>query len=426
LLKLEWDGVSERITLGKKEWLGFQNYNKAAEWVYDVLDANDIQIEGSTRGRNYDVEIDTPWDVTPDTVVQTKKVVPLTKHQWNKAVGDALGCSYSVLFKSFKKLMFKVFIGDDKYILKHIDHWNFRNGWNIHSAHKLARNREKLRETYKDGLYNLLPFVAQFGLTPAELRSEFKKAGKLSEWKIVAKNSIAKNKMLVAGWTNIDLMLAGVKMNTPSTLLKTVGNMSSKYSDYLITNFKGKWKDKKLVWDQIILFRDTQIMAREFDMPFDPKWTPRRMKEEHDKLVKIDHDRKYSPEPMDAVKDIQPERLEHNGFVATLLKNAREIGDEGSCMNHCVGMYSRYVQAGIYLVYSVTKNGERTSTIGIIRDSKDEPWKIQQQYARFNRPVEDLDEKAIAGMIETQLNGAPHELDLRTTDPAEEALHVLA
>src|ERR1044071_2321064 len=201
-MKLEWNEENQTITLGKKVWDSYYPYTKPMEWVYDVLSANDIRIVGSKYNDEDDFVFKTVWVEGNEFKELPPKPPRLNMKAWNKAVGDALGCSYATQYRIFMKMQFKLFIGDDWRILRKIDYWNFRKGWDVNAYRKLKKHRAILRQTYNDGLYNLLPFVAQFGQTQQELRDVFKKAGRLADWKIVTRNSVSKNKLLVRGFSS--------------------------------------------------------------------------------------------------------------------------------------------------------------------------------------------------------------------------------
>ena len=86
-----------------------------------------------------------------------------------------------------------------------------------------------------------------------------------------------------------------------------------------------------------------------------------------------------------------------------LLDNAFDIADEGTCMNHCVGLYAGDVARGTYLVYSVRDmKGNRLSTLGIrIVEGK---YVFNQHYGKCNSVVTDVEQIAIVESVLVKLN----------------------
>lgn len=67
----------------------------------------------------------------------------------------------------------------------------------------------------------------------------------------------------------------------------------------------------------------------------------------HDRLVKLQHFKKYSPERYGKICDKYREReFEDDNFIVRLPTTTDEIIQEGSRMNHCVGGYVDYVMSG--------------------------------------------------------------------------------
>lgn len=159
-------------------------------------------------------------------------------------------------------------------------------------------------------------------------------------------------------------------------------------------------------------------MAEQLSLKVDPKWTPRRMKEEHDKMSQEINARRYPKTPYESMKDVAVKQLVEGEYTAVLLESGFDIAEEGTHMGHCVGGYAENVKNGEYLVYSVRKNGERSSTIGFSLDKtmklhldpnkKDEvvsmKYKFNQHYARFNRTVTCKVESSIPYKILELLN----------------------
>lgn len=368
-MKIEWDVARNVISVGKAEYTGFIQFKNSQTFASKILADNDISM----------------------SVYNTK--------ERNKQVADLLGCSRSVLFKHFDKLQKKAYIAPVYDVLKKVS--KFQNGqrWDITIVWKVNRHKTALQEVYNDGLYNLLPFVAELGLSPKELKVAYK-----GVWKVISKNSLHKNKLLVK---RMDKIGQGVH-EIPATLLKYQYSVPA--LKYLANNFKGSWSKQEIMEKESRYFHDCERLAGQLGEAVDSKWTVRRLKEEHDRMSKEITARKYSKDVFESVKDIPVKEMCHAGYKATLLDSAFAVADEGNSMGHCVAGYADDVREGTYLVYSITKDGERSSTVGIFRraisHAKKEygQWNFQQQYGRYNASVKDVEERELAKSIVEMLN----------------------
>ena len=380
-MRIEWDQERNVITIGKAVMKDYMRFQNSAAFANFVLKANDIPLHLSTYAKN-----------SKDS---------------NKMVADALGCSRSVLYAHFNKLQLKAFVSPVYHILKKVGY--SRKGFSGTAIKKIHINREKLEEVYNDGLYNILPVVFELGKSPKELKKELKNV-----WKKLAKNSLNKNKHLMRacnGYQSKEEMLTRLN-DIPTTVLKNFHSKESACMKYIANNFKGKWNKPFLLRNEINLFSDTSYLAHTLNEKVDPAWSPRRMKEEHDRMSKELHTRKYSKDVFESVKDIPVKELVLEEYKAVLLDNAFAIAEEGTEMGHCVGLYANNVRDGEYLVYSVLKNGERSSTIGINpifkrgqnQELEKGGWKMQQHFGKYNSEVVCPIENEIAEKLIFKLN----------------------
>jgi AraC-like DNA-binding protein len=392
MLKLEWDKENNKITLGVKEWTSYSVYKDSISWAIDVLAQNNLYrpIRRHYKGKE--------------------------RRLFNKAVGDAFGCSYSVLYQHFKKLQYKAFIGDDVEILKKFCQYNFGKGWKPSEVNIMNRNREILRQTYDDGLYNLIPIVAASGLSPKDLKAKFKEQGIESRWKTITKNSLNKNRALSQSFSSCFSDYKSLLEDAPTVLLKNHGYLDRDTLAYLKTNFKGNWGKQPFITREARIFKDTRDMAEQIGETFNPNWSSRRVHEQHSLFSKKINSAKFPDENIQVLDKISVREIEHEGYKATLLTTPLQIWEEGTEMGHCVGAYVSSVKDYGYLVYSVSNNGEKSSTIGIQRDRElfvsmlAEPtfiyrnYSVQQHYGKFNAHVTDDNEKEIAKILVEKLN----------------------
>lgn len=90
-------------------------------------------------------------------------------------------------------------------------------------------------------------------------------------------------------------------------------------------------------------------------------------------------------------------------YVVTPLSTTGEIVMEGAAMRHCVAGYANSAKTYRYLILSVTKDGQRSSTIGMNVVATICPDMIfltpQQHYKAYNQPVTCETEKQIPDYI---------------------------
>lgn len=328
-----------------------------------------------------------------------------------KAISAIFGIGPAKLYNHFNKLQYKMFVVPHIHILSKIAF--SRGRINKGALKQITLHKPVLQEVYQDGLYNILPVVAATGLSPKELRKQLGKAS----WRVVSNNSLHKNKALIKSHRNnkagnafdIPLDVLKVRAELPTTVLQKFAGHTTHTMEHLAAHYKGQWgKPSNNTLGIIHLVNDTKRLAELLEQPFDPLWTPRRMKEEHDRMAKEKNAQQYSPAYLPVLDGVGVKIFEHEGYVATLLDSKMLIANEGTEMGHCVGLYAGSVASGNYLVYSVAKDGVKSSTIGItVRTSNEKlftKYQFQQHYGRFNARLTDEREIDISQLIIEQLN----------------------
>lgn len=279
---------------------------------------------------------------------------------------------------------------------------------------------ELLQECRKDGIANIIPIVAYFKKPPQEL----KKALGDATWKKLCKNTYSRNRLLFMKSNN---RLTPVDWNAvPSTILKSRTHFTPEVYSWLIRTqdipLKNYSKDYNIQREASI-YIDTQRMCIGAGETFNPNWSKRRMKEEHDRLSRMQQEianRKQAERNAEYAKLLKVDFRElhmgletiefDSGVVAVPLVNMQQVQEEGSKMHHCVGSYASMCAKGEYLVWHLTK-GDVETTLGItaqhesyiIAMSKDK-YNLQQHYGFCNATVEDEDLKDAARSVVRMLN----------------------
>ena len=278
---------------------------------------------------------------------------------------------------------------------------------------------ELLQQCRKDGIANIIPIVAYFKKSPQEL----KKALGETTWKKLCKNTYSRNRLL---FLRSDARLTPVEWNAvPSTILKSRTYETPEVYSWLIRTqdipLKNYSKDYNIQREASI-YIDTQRMCRDAGETFNPNWSKRRMKEEHDRLSRMQQEianRRQAERNAEYAKLLKVDFRElhkgletiefDSGVVAVPLVNMQQVQEEGSKMHHCVGSYARMCAEGEYLVWHLTK-GDVKTTLGIDVQSESgmitfgkNLYNFNQHFGHCNAIVEDQDLKAAAIFIVNML-----------------------
>lgn len=310
--------------------------------------------------------------------------------------------TYGILPSNFKKvfnaLMKKVWISP---IEKHVKRYAFTYAGKVasHVVEKIWENKTLIDQYEKDGNNHLVPFAVFYGKDTKTLKESFGKA----TWKRVCNQSMTRNSY-IAQTCRLYVSVSNF-VDLPSYVLKRGRNSGIEFDTY------GKWVVESKVYSKTNTYenrrwyntcRDTRSMAVQLGKHFDFSWSKEKMLEKHEEFTRLINEKKYSKEPFVHLKDFKVKKLDYKGYEAILCDNAMDIHVEGKEMHHCVGSYASSVSNNTYLVFSVRKEGKRSSTIGInVRDGK---YVFSQHYGHCNSQVDCEDEKALCKMLIEKLN----------------------
>lgn len=301
------------------------------------------------------------------------------------------------------------------------------------SRFEYMETEELLQQCRKDGIANVIPIVAYYGKSPQEL----KKVLGENKWKKLCKNSYSRNRLLFmksnGRLTPIDWS------EIPSTILKSRTKwMPDVYSWLIRTQSKPLNEIAKTsfaVASDATMYNDTKRMCDYAGETFNPNWSKRRMKEEHDRLSRIqqeianrrqaERDERYSKLLKIDFRELHEglETLEiPSGVVATPLVNMHQVQEEGSKMHHCVGSYAVMCAEELYLVWHLTKKDVET-TLGIRSNGKGK-YTLDQHYGFCNAAVEDENLKMAADFVVKMLNEKNKEKAVDTQENFVDSLFV--
>lgn len=271
----------------------------------------------------------------------------------------------------------------------------YRGRFVYHRIKDVWENKNLLDQVRNDGLEHLLPIVLLEGASPAELRKKYGKGA----WKKICANSKSRNRLIYQRCSNYRVDDAVHIWNKiPTTVLRVNHFIPSSGLFWAIENRQTPLKDRWSIRRLSHIYADTQSMADRLGEPFNPKWGLRRMQEQHNLYTDQISARCYSDDPFGYEQNI----VENRDFKATLLLSPKEVAEEGMRMRHCVSMYIPRCSKGNYQVYSITKDGQPYSTLGLVKN--DDCWQIDQHYKACNERVDNEKALQLARKVVAKVN----------------------
>lgn len=281
---------------------------------------------------------------------------------------------------------------------------------------KVVKNAELLGQAIKDGQKNILPLILNQELPPQKLKSMLGKG----VWKKLTRNSFHRNKILV------NYKYIPEVMNYDSTALKIAyGYWSPKPSAHHwlkhvvgVPYSKHKESDASM---KLTTYSDTKDMAARLQLPFNEKWSLRKMEEKHTEYSRLQQrfaeqrrivrDKDYAErlvklKAIDLSTFYKQTTWEKGGVTATILTTYERIVEEGSEMHHCVAGYAEHCLNKDYVVVRLTDGTIRT-TLGVSTDlGIDSSYRFSenQHYGKCNSRVEDERFISLANEVITSLN----------------------
>ena len=298
--------------------------------------------------------------------------------------------------------------------------------------------KEILEQAKQDGQHNLIDIIKVTGLPPYELRKKFGKG----LWKSICHNSKYRNKEISR------FIKIAINAKTPTNFsfdeISILNNMPTVKINQMIYLYKDSFlldstkiteffslqciieKENRLDARNMILYvNDTIRMAKDLNQPFNPSWSAKRVKKEHDRLSMLGMERSFGSSVDKEIKhavDFENNLIEsinsydgrnplysqicyEDGFIfspqtpfdylygytshlksakvsdkfklqamlfqrmaykITVLKTPKDYIEESNKMNHCIWSYAKNAQAGRYLAFHVDEYRVRRNNNGTI------------------------------------------------------------
>lgn len=292
----------------------------------------------------------------------------------------------------------------------------------------VATNYDILQQAVKDGQKNILPILSQ-GLTPEECKKVFGKG----KWKEICSNTFHRNRIIVKQVSrlnnNLELLQEAVcKLNEfdSGAIATNSPDASHWLKNYCGITYKDIRRPSGDVYFWINIYKDTKNMSETYDLPFNSKWSKRKMKEKHDEYareaqeryeqIRAKKDEEYKKK-LEILKGVDlgdfyaKTEFEYEGVVGKIITTYEAIKKEGIAMHHCVGGYAERAVSKEYVVVHFSGDGEET-TLGIYirkslsayNTSENYTFEKNQHYGKCNSHVKSGNHRILADKVIQELN----------------------
>lgn len=262
---------------------------------------------------------------------------------------------------------------------------------NLQKVYKVFRHKELFDQLLADNLIYLAPVTGFLGFTPQKAKSRFGKG----LWKQICSWSPYRIKVfgeylenfwpLTSVCPSLPTQELECLVNIPASRMKAMTQVASYYGTsesriWTLRNMKNSNRNvARALYD---LSLDTQTQLDQLGRKVNTSWSPKRMKEEHDKASKEILAQQFSSEPF-----CEPFTTTVDEYTFNLLTSPLDIAQEGQTMRHCVGSYAQRAKEGLYKVFTVEGKGER-ATLGVaVGVGLGETLKFNQCYGAYNKRV---------------------------------------
>ncbi len=347
---------------------------------------------------------------------------------YNEA-GDKLGMSVAMYCKMLIGAQHRAYVVPEIDIHNRFD-WEYsgieykKNGIVCHkmrwfrNARVINRVNSKI-DIIKEYINDSNPHLAGFSLLTGNAYNSKRRIGK-GLWKRFSKTSKSRNdsicKLLFAmapSFTNVERFMHMLRTleTIKSTLLGAINKeelqaMCSQQFDLKMYDLIPKIVKHinrpmyTIAPEEIRLKVQEVVDCARMRQNFNPKWSIKRIMEEHAIGVKEAFHKKYPNVPFSSTVDL-PKYFEDEdkGFKATLLNTALIIAEHGEAQHHCIANYIDQVTEGTYAVYKI-EDGIKTTTLGISHSKFS-----TQHYGLCNSIVKNTDKIVFANNIIHEVRG---------------------
>ena len=270
-----------------------------------------------------------------------------------------------------------------------IPHWCYDLGY-MRSSQVLRLVKMQAAVIHRaqlDGIENVAPILVALRCTPAEAR---KRAGK-AVWRKIHHSPLRVNVARAYVLMRSRILLHDL-IEFPTGALREVCTKSKATSEAAVTVAGLIARNRTEFREAVMLAHDTMRMG---GTP-DPKWSLRRLREEHDRRAAEWARAKSDPTPWG-----EPWSCEMDGFRFRLLNSFADFSEEGHTMHHCVASYAQDAKSGRYIIMRIDGRERATVRFG------GHPVRVLEVRRRFNAAVSTACRDACAKVCAEHLRSVP-------------------
>lgn len=375
--------------------------------------------------RNYDGKTAKRWEDLVAMVLgkgtwelQAEYPHPKDRYKYYK---EQLGVSPKQFTKMWNAVVLKNYIPVD---VKHIAMKYCRGRLGRYRQSRLdalKKSKDSILQLEKDGMSNLIPVALAYASNHNKVfcAKTFRQEIGKSMWKRLLRNSTSRSTLIAYYVESIDkTYLIDEPVSTPlSAVIDVPSSCIPRRMDKPLiceNTINVLRKERKLTtdWDTKAslnnVIRDTKLMMENLEMKLPKGHTKYGIddwKALHEKCIDLTHKAKYSDAYIGWLRKYD-KTLKFKNLEAKVLTSKFAVKCEGEEMKHCVGGYADMVSNKRYVVWSITKDGKRYSTLGLHYDDNGQVFYINQHYKKCNGYLDNDDPaKVLANVVEKFLNG---------------------
>lgn len=270
-----------------------------------------------------------------------------------------------------------------------VPHWCYDLGYmrNGQVLRLIKANAAIIHRAQLDGIEHVAPILLALRCNPSEARRRVGRA----VWRQVHHSDLRLNVARANVLLRSRIRLPDL-VEFPKGALREVLSKARESSEAAVTAAGLIARNRTEFREAVMLAHDTIRMG---GTP-EPRWSLRRLREEHDRRAQEWARAKYDPTPWG-----EPWSCEMDGFTFTLLNSGADFSAEGATQHNCVASYAREAKEGRYIIMRIDGKERATVRFG------GHPVYVQEVKGRFNKPVSDACSVACVKVCAEHFTSAP-------------------
>jgi hypothetical protein len=257
-------------------------------------------------------------------------------------------------------------------------HWFTTLGYYKHRqiGNLVKAQLDRIHRAQLDGIENVAPVLVALRCDPAEAK---RRVGK-SVWRRVHHSPMHRNVTRARIMMKTMIRLPDL-VEFPDGALAEVERKAKIYSEAAVILAGRIARNRTEFREAVMLAHDLARMKGTGD----PRWSLRRLREEHDRRAM-----EWAREKADPAPWREPFTTTQDGYTFTMLNSGADFSAEGSVMRHCVASYREDAKQGRYIIMRIEGPERATVRFG------GHPVRVQEVKGRFNAAVSEACRRACA------------------------------